>query len=307
MMRRPMLALFAALWVVGAMPVAARLNEQQLVSTEWLQQHRFDRRLTIVEIGDAASYIAGHIAGARFVALSDLLIARDSIPNELPDVATLEKTLSAARIPDRGRIILYSRDLIAAARAFFTLDALGHGESTSILDGGFAKWSSEGRPIESGPAAIAAGGFSARPRPEVLVRLTALRTILYAAERKRLPLTVVDARAPEQFCAGFIPTAINVPWNFTEEQTVIVYCRTGMQASVTYFVMRYYLGRDVHLCLNAPADVAYRAACDYDVTGSWSVLEETTDREIVFGVVAQPRIADAGFRTARSSEQKLEW
>src|SRR6266545_1722288 len=163
MMRRPMLALFAALWVVEAMPVAARLNEQQLVSTEWLQQHRFDRRLTIVEIGDA--YTAGNIAGARFVALSDLLIARDSIPNELPDVATLEKTLSAARIPDRGRIILYSSDLIAAARAFFTLDALGHGESTSILDGGFAKWSSEGRPIESGPAAIAAGGFSARPRP----------------------------------------------------------------------------------------------------------------------------------------------
>ena len=278
-MRRSMLVLSAALWVIGATPVAARVNTQLLVSTDWLQQHRLDRRVTIVEIGDSASFASGHIAGARFVALRDLLIARDSIPNELPDAAALEKTFSAAGIPDRGRIILYGRDIIAAARAFFTLDYLGCGDRISILDGGYAKWSSEGRPVESGPPSVAAGGFSARPRPEVLVRLTALRTILYANELRELPLTLIDAREPAQFlgaeagaditCPGHIPSAFNVPWNlnltssaipvfrsprdlaalyadFPDNTTVIVYCRTGMQASVTYFVLRY-LGRDVHL------------------------------------------------------------
>jgi thiosulfate/3-mercaptopyruvate sulfurtransferase len=281
MMRRSILVLSAALWVLAVTPVTARVNEQLLVSTDWLQEHRLDRQLTVVEVGDPTTYIAGHIAGARFIALGDLLIARGLIPNELPDVAALEKTLSTAGIPDRGRIILYSRDVIAAARAFFTLDYLGHGDRTSILDGGFAKWSGEKRPVESGAPVVTAGEFSARPRPEVLVRLTAMRTILYASEVQKLPLAIVDARTPAQFlgaeagaditCPGHIPAAINVPWNLnltttaipvfrsaeelrtlyrdagvSDDATVIVYCRTGMQASVAYFALRY-LGRDVHL------------------------------------------------------------
>lgn len=280
-MRRSIVALSAVLCVLAAHPVAGRVDAQLLVSTEWLQQHRLDRGVTIVEIGDREAFLNGHIAGARFIALRDLLVARETIPNELPEVAALEKTFATAGIPDRGRIILYSRDIIAAARAFFTLDYLGCGERTSILDGGYAKWSSEDRPVESGPPLVAAERFSARPRPEVLVRLTALRTILYANETNALPLALVDARDPAQYlgaeagadiqCAGHVPGAVNIPWNFNltssaapvfrsphdliaiyrnegikDGDTIIVYCRTGMQACVDYFVLRY-LGREVHL------------------------------------------------------------
>src|SRR5690242_14296546 len=122
MMRRSIVALSAVLCVLAAHPVAGRVNTQLLVSTEWLQQHRLDRGVTIVEVGDREAFLNGHIAGARFIALRDLLVARETIPNELPEVAALEKTIATAGIPDRGRIILYSRDIIAAARAFFTLD-----------------------------------------------------------------------------------------------------------------------------------------------------------------------------------------
>jgi thiosulfate/3-mercaptopyruvate sulfurtransferase len=279
-MRLRMLVVSAALWVLAVTRVAAG-NQQLLVSTDWLQRHRLDRGVTIVDVGDSQSYANGHIPGARFVALSGLLTTRNSIPNELPDVPVLEKTLRAAGIPDRGRIIIYSRDVIAAARAFFTLDYLGHGDRTSILDGGFAKWSTEGRPVESGTPAVAAGEFSARPRPEAKVSLATLHLILYTAQLQTLPLAIVDARSPAQFlgveagadvtCPGHIPTAINVPWNenltsattpvfrtrdelaalyrdagVADDATVIVYCRTGMQASVSYFVLRY-LGREVVL------------------------------------------------------------
>src|SRR5579884_47104 len=120
MMRRSIVAVSALLCVLAARPLAAGVNEQLLVSTDWLQQHRLDRGLTIVEVGDRESFLSGHIAGARFVALRDLLVARDSIPNELPDLTALQKTFAAAGISDPGRIILYSRDIIAAARAFFT-------------------------------------------------------------------------------------------------------------------------------------------------------------------------------------------
>ena len=60
-----------------ALLLAAPLHAQLLVSTDWLQAHRFDKRMVIVEIGDRTSYEAQHIAGAQFIALNDLLIDRD--------------------------------------------------------------------------------------------------------------------------------------------------------------------------------------------------------------------------------------
>jgi thiosulfate/3-mercaptopyruvate sulfurtransferase len=266
-----------------AVLLSAPLHAQLLVSTDWLQAHRSDKRLVIVEIGDRASYETKHIAGARFIALNDLLIDRDGTPNELPEIPALERTFAAAGIGDRDRIILYSRDVIAAARAFFTLDYLGHGSSTSLLDGGFAKWTAEKRPVEdSGPVQIAkASDFEARPRIATIARLKAMEVLVECLPFCNGSWAIVDARSPEQFSGaepgagvkrgGHIDGAVNVPWqeNLTvsaapvfrsrdelqalygdagvpANASVVVYCRTGMQASVDYFVLRY-LGRDVAL------------------------------------------------------------
>lgn len=266
-----------------ALFLSAPLHAQLLVSTDWLQTHRTDRRLVIVEIGDRASYEAQHIAGARFIALNDLLIDRGGTPNELPEIPALERTFAAAGIGDRDRIILYSRDLIAATRAFFTLDYLGHGSSTSLLDGGFAKWTAENRAVEGHtPLQVAKpSDFQARPRVETIVRLKAMEILVDCLPLCTGSWAIVDARSPEQFSGeepgagikrgGHIEGAVNVPWqqNLTSsvapvfrgrgelqtlyddagvpaDASVVVYCRTGMQASVDYFVLRY-LGRDVAL------------------------------------------------------------
>ena len=277
-MRRSVGTLSAFL-CLAAMQAAGAVNEQLLVSTEWLQQEMDAHRVTVVEIGDLPSYESGHIAGARFLALHQLVVARDSVPNELPDARGLEKTLRAAGIPDRGRIVLYARDVIDAARAFFTFDYLGAGDRVALLDGGFAKWTIENRPIEEGPPpAVPLSAFAALTHPEALVRLTAMRSVVAAAGFDPKSAVLIDARSPAQFlgaeagadiiCPGHIPNAVNVPWNenlrngtfkppeeleaiylragIDDDATVVAYCRTGMQASVTYFVLRY-LGHDVHL------------------------------------------------------------
>jgi thiosulfate/3-mercaptopyruvate sulfurtransferase len=261
---------------------SASVRGQVLLSTDWLQAHRLERRLAIVEIGDRASYEAQHIAGARFIALSDLLIAGDETPNELPEIRSLERTFAAAGIGNRDRIVLYSRDLIAASRAFFTLDYLGHGGSTSLLDGGFAKWAAEGRSVESGlPPPAKSSDFQALPRAETIVTLRAMQVLVAWLPSCGDTWAIVDARSHEQYSGadpgagithgGHIEGAVNVPWqeNLTGGATpvfrsrqdlralyadagvpaaasVVVYCRTGMQASVDYFVLRY-LGRDVSL------------------------------------------------------------
>ena len=281
-MRRPIGILSAFLCLAATLAAAGTVNSQLLVSTGWLQQYLRTPGVSVVEIGDRAAYESGHIAGAHFLALSDLLVARDSTPNELPDLPALEKTLSAAGVPNRGRIIIYSRDIIDASRAFFTLDYLGLSDRLSLLDGGWLKWKAENRPLETGPPRMDAPvELQLRIRPETIVRLTAMRAVVAQAASEPSSIAIVDARSPAQFlgedsgpdiaCPGHIPGAINIPWqtNLTSSNTpvflsdaqlrqlyrhagvsddasIVVYCRTGMQASVAYFVLRY-LGRDVHL------------------------------------------------------------
>ncbi len=270
------LLLFVAL-TVGA----AGQRSQMLVSTSWLHEHLYDRQVTILEVGDSASFEQSHILGARFVALADLLVQRDGTPNELPDPAAIANVFGQAGVPDRGRLVIYSRDPIAAARAFFTLDYAGRNDDIAILDGGFARWNMEQLPTAWGKARFEPRAFVTRVRPEVATKFATMRLLAEVAAQRPDQVALIDARSPEQFCGaesgegiahpGHIASAINIPWNETlgggkagfyrsaadlrdilrragisDDATIVVYCRTGMQASVTYFVLRY-LGRDVHL------------------------------------------------------------
>lgn len=271
-----------SLLTVSLLLCSFSLRAQTVVSTDWLQAHGHDRRVAIVEIGDRPSYDAQHIAGARFIAVSDLLVARDGTQNELPEIPALERTFAGAGIGDRDRIVLYGRDLVAVTRAFFTLDYLGHGTAVAILDGGFAKWTAEGRAVASGPPpAVKPSDFQALVRADAIVRKQAMQLLVECLPSCRDSWAIVDARPPEQYSGadpgagiargGHIEGAVNVPWqeNLTvgavplfrsrEElealyaaagvpraASVVVYCRTGVQASVDYFALRY-LGRDVAL------------------------------------------------------------
>lgn len=275
-MRRTAFAL-ASLIAVAAAAEPLRLT----VSTDWLQMHGRDRGVTIVEIGDRATFEKGHIPGARFVALADIAVTRNGLPNELPPFEQLEKTFAAAGVPDRGRIVLYGRDTIAAARGFFTLDYLGCTFDTVLLDGGFAKWSAENRPLEHGAPAARQTTFAACPKPDLAVNIGAMRRLTDIARGFPAALSIVDARPAPQYDGaeagpdvkrpGHIAAAVSVPWaqnliggmtpvfadaatlrelyrsaGVRDDAAVVVYCRTGMQASVDYFVLRA-LGRDVYL------------------------------------------------------------
>jgi Rhodanese-related sulfurtransferase len=271
------------LLVVALLLAAQSLGAQSLVSTEWLQAHRSDRRLILLEAGDGVSYEKSHIAGARLVSMSDVVTSNDASRNELPPIDSLTRTFGSLGIGPRDRIIIYSRDLIHAARVFFTLDYLGYGNQSSLLDGGFAKWVAENRPTQAGPPPATTDPSSFQPhiRVEAIVRLHGMRTLVNWLPESRNRWAIVDARSPEQYSGlepgaeirygGHIEGAVNVPWqeNLTggatpvfrppedlrtlyatagvpAEASVVVYCRTGMQATVNYFVLRM-LGRDVGL------------------------------------------------------------
>jgi thiosulfate/3-mercaptopyruvate sulfurtransferase len=98
--------------------------------------------LVLLHVGVKAEFEAEHIPGARFVAPSDLSIPRAEgalILQLLPPEA-LRAALESLGISDDSRVIVYfGKDWVSpSTRVYFSLDAAGLGDRTSILDGGDA-------------------------------------------------------------------------------------------------------------------------------------------------------------------------
>ena len=75
-MTAPLLGSFLALASISA----AASRPDMLVSSDWLAQHLSDSKLVILHVSaNRAAYDAGHLPGARFIALSELVVNRDGI------------------------------------------------------------------------------------------------------------------------------------------------------------------------------------------------------------------------------------
>src|SRR5687768_1038215 len=122
--------LFILFLIFGAATaLKAQKRGEMLVSTDWLAKNQKTKNLTVLHVGaQKAAYDKAHIEGASFLAWNDLTATRGGIPNELPPVENLQKLFSRLGLGNTGKIVVYG-DLsgLMAARAFFTLDYLGHG------------------------------------------------------------------------------------------------------------------------------------------------------------------------------------
>lgn len=265
------------LLLASVLPLAAATKSDMLVSTEWLAGHAQDPGLVILHVSASRdSYDAAHIPGARFVALSDIVVTRDGIPNELPPVEALDKVFEAAGVSDNSRVILYADgSVLPATRAYFTLDYLGHGDQTALLDGGLNKWQAENRAVTKAVPQVAKASFTPHVRPDLVASTQDVKgwSGASAGGNGGIP-TLLDARSASNFTgeserAGHIPGAVNVDWvqgQESQEDTalkseaqlralysavpqgkkVVTYCNSGMQASQSYFTLKY-LGYDVQL------------------------------------------------------------
>ena len=248
-----------------------RWDESMLVTGAELSRRLNDSRVVVLHVGrDRASYDAGHVPGAQFLALSSIVTERGGVPNELPEVAALDAAFEGVGVSDNSTVVLYG-DLagLAAARAFFTLDYLGK-QNVALLDGGIEQWRAESRPTETEASPARRGSFNPAPRPHLIVDAEWVRSRL----GNDSTIVLVDARPPAEYRGdtpgdgvtrpGHIPGAHSMFWrnslvsetdlrlrspevlaaaytlaDAAQNDTVVVYCRTGVQASHAYYVARY--------------------------------------------------------------------
>ena len=191
--------------VVSTADLAAHLGEWRI----------FDCRHDLMkpELGEQ-QYRQAHIPGALFASLDRDLSAPKSGKNgrhPLPEPEVFGQWLGRQGLKPGDQVVCYDASNGAmAARLWWMLRWVGH-EAVAVLDGGLAKWTSEGRPVSSDVPAFAATDYPVNLNEEVAVGARMVH-------RRLGQQLLVDARAPARWrgeqepidpVAGRIPGALN--------------------------------------------------------------------------------------------------
>ena len=208
---------------------------EPVVTTDWLEAHRQDPDVRVVDIRGAVStrmvapgaeeatylgarneFEAGHIPGAVYVDWTvDIIDPDDPVPVQLAPPERFAEAMSARGVGDDTHVVAVDHTGGQfATRLWWALGYYGH-DRVSVLDGGWNRWLSEGRQVEEGERAVPRrADFHPRPRPELRTTAAALRSRLGEPG-----LQLIDARDPGQFTGarrrgprgGHLPGAVNIP------------------------------------------------------------------------------------------------
>ncbi len=173
-----------------------------LVSTAELARHGdwrvFDCRH---DLGNPAlgeqQYARAHIPGALFAHLDRDLSAPKSGNNgrhPLPAPAVVAAWLGERGVTRADFAVAYDAgNGTMAARLWWTLRWLGH-DAVAVLDGGYARWVEEERPVTDRIAAFAPAAYAAQPQVSLAVDASFVERHLGASD-----LLLLDARAAARF------------------------------------------------------------------------------------------------------------
>lgn len=205
--------------------------ESVLVSTEWIAEHLHDSQVRIVDIrgrvlpanapppqyfSHRSDYDQRHIPGAVFADWTHDITDPDSPYHA--QVAKPERYaafMSSIGVSDETLVIAYDDFGNAlAARLWWSLHYYGH-TRVAVLDGGWGRWTAEGRPTTAEIPVVQPGQFIARPQPNWYRSGDQVLAALHSVPLDKL----VDMRSKPEFDgeyararrSGHIPGAVNQP------------------------------------------------------------------------------------------------
>ena len=159
-------------------------NSHALVETNWLEEHLNDTDLRLLDChvllfpedsggfrleSGRPNWEEGHIPGSGFVDfVTDLSDPHSALPLMMPPADQFADAMTRAGVSADTRVILYDDFYnIWAARVWWMLRTSGF-DNAAVLNGGWHKWTQEGRPVSDRPVAPTRGQFVATPRPALM-------------------------------------------------------------------------------------------------------------------------------------------
>ncbi|MEP6473276.1 MAG: sulfurtransferase [Gemmatimonadota bacterium] len=243
-------------------------------------------------------YLLNHLPEAEWAQVESFRAAERGLPFQLLSGDSYRSLFQRLGVDRSAPVVIYSagdaNDIDATYLAWL-LAGMGH-TSVRVLDGGYAKWVLDNRPLgRSYPKIDAPAALRGRFNPEA-AGLAEVRAVVQGNGT-----VLVDARSAAQFAGtagaqrrrGHIPGAIDHPWasdletrdlalvwkpadalrasyvtqGITPDKPIIVYCNTGTEASHLWFALR--------AILHYPNVRIY--------TGAWSEWSEREDTPVVSG------------------------
>jgi thiosulfate/3-mercaptopyruvate sulfurtransferase len=257
----------------SAGPSAAPSAVPRLAATVWLQERLGTPGLKVVDLRPQPDYNTSHIPGSLSLQVDSLRGNVGGVPSMLLPATLLAAQFSLLGLTPSDTVVLVGgekfQDATLPAMAF---ERVGH-TRYAALDGGFAKWAAEGRPVDAALPVVRASDYPVPPEAD---RFTADADDVRAA-MERPGAVILDVRPADFYAgkksdearAGHIPGALNRPFSDdvsvgtnkvatlrsvaelaaaysklipSQDSEVIVHCRTGHQASQTFFVLKHVLG-----------------------------------------------------------------
>lgn len=180
-----------------------------LVSTDWLEARLAAPSLRILDcsvvmrtaddgtyafVGGREEWAEGHIPGSVFVDVLGKLAAKDDPrPMMMPPADAFADAMAEHGVGDGAHVVLYDRSNHAwAARVWWMLRAIGF-DAAAVLDGGWQKWSAEGRPVSTETTVPPRAQLTVQARPSLFANR---QRVLDALEDSNV--TLVNALSPEE-------------------------------------------------------------------------------------------------------------
>ena len=205
-----------------------------LVSTDWLAEHLADDDVRVFEStvflrpGDRgfrvesgrAEFESGHIPGAGFLDLqADFSDNEQRLRFMMPSAEAFAEAAGRHGISESSKLVLYDRSgSMWAARLWWMFRSMGC-EGAAVLDGGWNRWSAEGRAISTDEATYAPTTFTPAADPARFADLNEVRA--FTASGDGGGSCLINALGRDQHSgadggqrygrAGHIPGSTNVP------------------------------------------------------------------------------------------------
>ena len=257
-------------------------HPEHLVSTDWLAEHLGDPDVRVFEStvflrprdgggyrveSGRAEYDSGHIPGAGFLDLqADFSDNEQRLRFMMPSADAFADAAGRHGISETSTLVLYDRlGSMWAARLWWMFQSMGC-KNAVVLDGGWRRWSEEGRASSTEPAAYDATTFQPAEDPARFADLAEVNAVVEDGGS-----CLINALGRDQHSgadggrtygrAGHIPGSTNVPamelidpdtglYRPSDElasmfaavapdkrQRVVTYCGGGIAASNDAFVL----------------------------------------------------------------------
>jgi len=193
-------------------------HPELLTETEWLAQNLNNPKLRIIDARSPQHYSAGHIPGA--VNLTGFSAIPRAANQDMAAPEEFNRTAGDLGISNDMTVVVYDTPSQLMGMIAWGFLYYGH-KDVRILDGGFDKWSREGRPISSEAANYPPTTYKANPVAAIYCSLSDAKashgqpaTIFWdTRSRPEYEGTTASAAGEPPPRLGRIPGSIHLEWS----------------------------------------------------------------------------------------------